>query len=153
MKKIILILLVFLTTTIGCKKEELPPATQEGANTFGCKINGVTYFTKGKWEYRMIVFSSGVKAEYLSDQTMWIFAAFTNPDIEEVYFKFKYDGSLGKYTDIVDAKKNTNSYIKITRYDNEIISGVFDVTLEKSINGNMVTTRYSDGRFDIKLNN
>ena len=41
--KAILFLLLWLPLAVGCKKNEidaLPPATQTGANTFGCLVNG-----------------------------------------------------------------------------------------------------------------
>ena len=42
----------FLFTTISCKKaktgiDALPPATQEGKDTFGCLVNGVAFTPKG----------------------------------------------------------------------------------------------------------
>ncbi|HYG02765.1 MAG TPA: hypothetical protein VD927_09980 [Chryseosolibacter sp.] len=50
------ILLAFLTGCNGCKLddpqpapktelEKLPPATQEGKNTFGCLVNGMAWYT------------------------------------------------------------------------------------------------------------
>lgn len=33
----------FLCIFFACKKDALPKATQNGANTFGCKINGVVF--------------------------------------------------------------------------------------------------------------
>ncbi len=41
------VVVLFLFTT--CKKEDhpLPAATQEGANTFGCKVNGETWIPNG----------------------------------------------------------------------------------------------------------
>ena len=48
-KLIIIIPIIFLLLS-SCKKHEdneLPPATQTGANTFGCKINGVNWVANG----------------------------------------------------------------------------------------------------------
>ena len=48
-KLFIIIPLIFLLIS-SCKKHEdneLPPATQTGANTFGCKINGVNWVANG----------------------------------------------------------------------------------------------------------
>jgi len=41
-KSIVLCSIIAAITLFSCKKEvsELPPATQTGANTFGCKLNG-----------------------------------------------------------------------------------------------------------------
>ncbi|MGI4884718.1 MAG: hypothetical protein ACRYFR_07130 [Janthinobacterium lividum] len=47
------LLLLSLALLLGCKKNEqapvdqLPPATQTGANTFGCLLNGQTWTPKG----------------------------------------------------------------------------------------------------------
>lgn len=47
MKKIkmirVLILLLSLVIVVSCKKEKLTKATQTGANTFSCKVNGKVY--------------------------------------------------------------------------------------------------------------
>src|SRR5262245_25395293 len=57
-KKFILSLLIIISVCSlhnSCKKnnpdntDELPPLTFTGANTIGCKINGVPWVTKGKW--------------------------------------------------------------------------------------------------------
>lgn len=47
-----LLLSLLLTTSMKCKKDEtgieaLPPATQEGKNTFGCLVNGEAFTPKG----------------------------------------------------------------------------------------------------------
>ncbi len=39
----VVVLLLFST----CQKDKLPPETQEGANTFGCKINGKSWVPNG----------------------------------------------------------------------------------------------------------
>ena len=49
---LLIISCVFLFTTISCKKAKtgidgLPPATQEGKDTFGCLVNGVAFTPKG----------------------------------------------------------------------------------------------------------
>lgn len=59
MKHLLFITLFFsfmsLLTASGCKKnklselDKLPPATQTGANTFGCLVNGKAYLPGG-WE-------------------------------------------------------------------------------------------------------
>ncbi|MGH2649337.1 MAG: hypothetical protein ACRDE8_17285, partial [Ginsengibacter sp.] len=52
---LLLVSLIFISLTAGeCKKhkpgnpvDQLPPATQTGANTFGCLINGEVFLPKG----------------------------------------------------------------------------------------------------------
>jgi hypothetical protein len=50
-KNKVLFLLSILLLLYGCEKKdltELPPATQEGKNTFGCLINGKLFVPRGK---------------------------------------------------------------------------------------------------------
>lgn len=53
MKYIITAITFLLLTAMSCKKnkdnqkDQLPPATQIGANTFGCLVNGKAYIPKG----------------------------------------------------------------------------------------------------------
>jgi len=51
MKKLLNTLLPFclfcMLTASKCKKDELPPETQEGKNTFGCLVDGVIFSPKG----------------------------------------------------------------------------------------------------------
>lgn len=53
MKLFPIYIMVLLLSCSGCKegilspKEELPPATQEGLNTFGCLVNGEVWVPKG----------------------------------------------------------------------------------------------------------
>ncbi|MGY3055597.1 hypothetical protein ACVWYG_003818 [Pedobacter sp. UYEF25] len=49
---LLIISCIFLSTIISCKKAKtginsLPPATQEGNDTFGCLVNGVAFTPKG----------------------------------------------------------------------------------------------------------
>ena len=52
MKNILSITMLALLCAASCKKEnknedQLPPATQTGANTFGCLVNGKVWIPKG----------------------------------------------------------------------------------------------------------
>ena len=52
MKNLVIITMLLLLCAASCKKEnknedQLPPATQTGANTFGCLVNGKVYVPKG----------------------------------------------------------------------------------------------------------
>ena len=69
MKKAFFILM--LVTMISCKKElgdKLPPLTFEGKNTFGCKIDGISWTPKGinGWAFLVYPTSGGYYAEYNS---------------------------------------------------------------------------------------
>ena len=55
----------FIFMSCGCSKDmgaQLPPATQTGANTFGCKVNGVVYSCKGAWDPKNFMAVQGVNA-------------------------------------------------------------------------------------------
>ena len=62
--KAILILVLWLPLAVGCKKKDpepqLPPATQTGANTFGCLVNGQLWLPEGKPNF----FSSNLYVNY-----------------------------------------------------------------------------------------
>ncbi|MEO7801559.1 MAG: hypothetical protein ABIR81_06155 [Ginsengibacter sp.] len=54
MRPYIVLIFCFFLITASCKKnntptdeDQLPPATQTGANTFGCLINGKVWLPKG----------------------------------------------------------------------------------------------------------
>ena len=52
MKNILIITMLMLLCAASCKKDnknedQLPPATQTGANTFGCLVNGKVFVPKG----------------------------------------------------------------------------------------------------------
>lgn len=54
--KLMLLALIFFITIVSCKKENtnsdfLPPITETGANTFGCKINGKVWLPYYKCDY------------------------------------------------------------------------------------------------------
>ncbi len=62
--KAILMILLWLPLAVGCKKKnpepQLPPATQEGKNTFGCLVNGKVWLPEG----RTSTFSSNLSILY-----------------------------------------------------------------------------------------
>jgi hypothetical protein len=99
MKNLIIIITTIICTTIlfGCNKTKtavLPPATTTGANTFGCKVNGVVCATK-------IYAISGEGVTYTGwfgtqDSSLIIMARTKNPDFF-FSFNFKYDTKTGVY--------------------------------------------------------
>ncbi len=171
MKKIILFsaLALLLSATIGCEKDEikLPPATQTGANTLGCKINGKPFATTRKYSGGGILAfpSYGVEVgySYTNDDTLFIYAKDygngTRKSQRSVFFSFKYDKGLGKYTNIKNVVEGTNSYVEITRFSDGIISGRFEITKihkiilkdENHVKNDTLITKYTDGRFDVRL--
>lgn len=167
MKTIIRISLVaLLLTACGCTKDalnELPPATQTGANTFGCKINGVVYKCSGYWSSTpvgLINVSEGVSGNYGNGE----FAIYAlvpknnNHDRWNMSFKFKCnENEIGIYRDGIEfqgqsAIDNYDSKFTITRFDNNVISGTFQLKFHFN-DKNDRTYEFSEGRFDIKRNN
>ncbi len=167
MKK--LLIASFLILFFGCDyydQDILPPATQIGANILGCKINGQPFAATSKYRSNTFFTSYGVDADYTNDSTLIISATTGDGDgirnnQKSMYFKFKYDGGVGKYTDIENVVKGTNSYVQITRFSDSIVSGYFEITLrytyvskwegEKPIKYDNIIKRYTEGRFDIEL--
>ena len=76
LKTIALLLIIF--TLINCTKsddqDQLPPITQTGANTFGCKINGVVMIPRDSRKSQLGGIPTGVDYLYGGD-TDWIEAS------------------------------------------------------------------------------
>ncbi len=188
MKKLLFTLLAFTVFLISCHKDKtepsppyqpidytvLPPETQTGANTFGCKVNGEVWVPRVPLlavTYRDIdalisekdgtggggITCNLVDIEHQIDNSLSISTGITlfkegklcypSSPIIGVRFK-KTDGKryLSKYFDIDE------NCLNITKFDtlNNIISGTFKFTAyNDTINKNdkIVIT---DGRFDLK---
>ncbi len=142
--KIIILLAVLLSSCSKYDQDILPPVTQIGANTFGCKIDGKSFYVNTNCNEQ---FFSKEELNYVSmkydSTTSTIKVRAYSYDIE-VDFSFKYDGGIGKYTNIKDALTDSESYIHITRKDN-VFSGYFEITYPN--------VRYTEGRFDFKIKN
>jgi hypothetical protein len=177
-----LLSLIFPLTFIACKKhqqktsvDQLPPATQTGANTFGCIVNGKVFVPKGN------SLTPRLKCAY----------QFLNTDYSKGYFFQLSAGDLsnsnditgvGIYTDslqvstgnynlgdnkkgyayasyvIINNQQNNSLYtqtslpgqLTITKLDetNQIVAGTFWFTI---VNTNGDTIKVTDGRFDMKF--
>jgi len=155
---------------------ELPPITQEGKNTFGCKIDGkvwvpyyscigfsanpcgelaVNVFRTNKDSSFPVSFSikAGQKARDNSFNSFTIETP-TNKGIFGTGNKFD-SLEIHFLRPVVQFYENYNYYQKqekfeITRLDfnNKIISGVFEFTLYKSMTDSIKIT---EGRFDLKF--
>jgi hypothetical protein len=158
----------------SCKKENeetLPPATQTGAGTFGCKINGKVYVPKG---------SSGTgtpnpKIQYdldLQGKPYLSIETFQYPTQlnSGVIIAIRYLHSTGTYnakdsfrfaigsptsnincgTNSSDSTTYSKGAVTITRLDipSRIISGTFNLKVKPL---NCDTTFVTDGRFDTKF--
>ena len=151
------------------KKEELPPATQEGKNTFGCLVNGKVWLPKGNAGG----VSGSLDASYDSMQaggTFDILAHRILSDIDRnyIYIYMTNLRAAGEYdlcceqvgTALFDYSQDCNfdrdtlvhraGRLVITKFDhsNRIASGTFEFTLFKS---NRDTLYVTDCRFDMKF--
>lgn len=179
MKKLLIILFAACSIFASCKKDktqadQLPPATQIGANTFGCYINGKLYVPKGfeqnKPNFDMIVdpsFNDGnldvrtfnkssdktISLNFSSDsiKTEGIFNILSNSRLGFYYYQISSGNSvcetLSRYT------INSSGYVKITKYDltNHIISGEFEFDFSNPDCGIGDPINITQGRFDKKF--
>jgi hypothetical protein len=154
---------------IACQKSkrELPDATQNGARTFGCKVNGALFTTSG--DPKNTWTNSGVTFATIADGSIEIAANQENPD-ESVYMRFRfgdtagvyylnslytykgrYTGSsgggiaaMGGFTYMSDTEHT--GVVNVTRYDGNIISGTFSFD---AVNDSGRIVHITEGRFDI----
>lgn len=154
MKTILLLALPLLLSGCACTKKtekQLPPATQTGADTFGCKINGVIYKCSGTWTGREILTDEGVSYSFLNNE-VGIVALTKNPKVN-ISMAFKCnEANPGIYTEGIrvydtNPMDDSNSKFTITRFDNNIISGYFQMDIQFS---DGTVWHITEGRFDIK---
>jgi len=176
MKNILSITMLALLCAASCKKEnknedQLPPATQTGANTFGCLVNGKVFIPKGlsgtgSQNYR------GVYEIFTGRPYLKLIAAqYINNDFQgEMYFSIDSFYTIGTYplrrnkNRIVYGGKFFNS-CGISGFDtstyqfgqyniikHDVILGIFAGTFSGKIKPtNCDTINITEGRFDIKL--
>ena len=177
MKNIIIIVTLMLLSAASCKKDkasedQLPPATQTGANTFGCLINGKVFVPKGydgsgrpnphvQYDYDLngqpflSIDAKRYDQNQVNGSVFILFNNLNNTGSYQIPTLFKY--SVG-WSDIIpgcgmgnlDATVSAWGGGDISRLDiaNRIISGTFNF---KAIKPGCDTVRISDGRFDIKF--
>ena len=181
------IYLVLLTTLLlGCSenenivlpetKDELPPITQTGANTFGCLIDGNVFIPKDKTGYTPPGGGTPKGIEILGNNSVFVIQArnYTNiyiyiyiPENLPIKTTYKFGSSPGVSYGlnspnlphlfcIINNKKFLSSKnsgeITFTKanFNSKIYSGVFNLTLKNQDNPNE-TLEIKDGRFDINL--
>ena len=179
MKKIITALTFFIMIGASCKKDKteptelskLPAATQIGANTFGCLVNGVVFVNKGadvnNSNFRLIVdptFQNGAFQirVYSIQNSKYERININSNDINGTGL-YHVQGNTGPiFIDYSNDNSNCNfnqsatCYLKgslnLTRYDvaNGIFSGTFQFNM-KDPTFNCDTLKISEGRFDKKL--
>jgi hypothetical protein len=177
--KNLLYILLLLPVLIACKKnivEELPPATQTGANTFGASVNGKLWVPSSapipgaaKLEARYITAGLIINARNLAstptESEFEIFIKDLNgpgvyPLNQDAAVYPNHGPSYGYYISRTFTPVNqwlTSSQftgvVTITLDDrvNHIISGTFHFDA-LNLFGTPDTLRVRDGRFDIKIN-
>lgn len=168
--------------SLNCKKdkrselEKLPTITQNGANTFGCLINGKAYTPKGYRgnvpNYYVLVdpgFSDGdlsIRTYRIEDNLMISLSIssdsikntgiYTINDHGRTQSRFSKDAAdlSRSYCDIFyGSTHQRNGFLKITRYDlqNGIIAGEFEISMVNRDCGYGDTIKITEGRFDYKL--
>lgn len=164
----------------GTEEEQLPPITQNGANTFGCLINGKVWLPKG-WDGRFPNSRITIDPTYADgDLTVRVYRidgginlsmSLTSDSIKNTgtyqigtltrafFVIIKSDIASGSwYCNANNGwgggnPNNISGYIKITRYDlvNRIFSGEFEITFNNIDCGLGDPVRITQGRFDYKL--
>lgn len=176
------IIIATIGSSLQCRKDmhnppdELPPITQEGNNTFGCRINGeiwVSYYSCSGMSANpcgeiaadvhqinpsgpLLLSLNIAIGQKKKDNSLTGFSIHTpmNQGISSVGNKI--DSLTINFQDpTIQLYYNYNYYSKsekfeITRLDtiNKIISGIFELTLYKSPSDSLKIT---DGRFDLKF--
>lgn len=179
LKNILVLLCSLLLFSASCKKEksknpidDLPPATQTGANTFGCLVNGEAFLPKnkgigGQALSRQYVFDKGKYNLILraSDRTLETTVPSVGIQIDSILFDNERNWVLnneytrmGEYF-IIGGNIYFNNYktnstntgkLIVTYWDNTkgIISGTFSFD---AVNAKGEKVEIREGRFDVKL--
>jgi len=186
--KFLLMLLAVSGLFAACKKSnteptelsKLPPATQVGANTFGCLINGKVYIPKG-FDGRFVnsrididpgfedggltilvyKISNGIREDItLASDSIKKVGTYELKTRSKTYFilqKNKVDFT-GKYCYVFSSylagnPNNIYGFLKITRYDllNRVFSGEFEISFNSPDCGYGDPVKITQGRFDYKL--
>jgi hypothetical protein len=148
------------------EQEELPPATQEGKNTFGCLINGKVWVS-ARAPYSFTTNGQFIYGIYPSEGRVLIMARKLNiKPTEDIVLNSNNITSVGSYKLFLDQSASPgstsyydgnlrylisdtiNSNLTITKYDtiNQIISGTFYFNFIK----NNTTNKVTNGVFDLK---
>ena len=174
-----LIVLSFLLILVSCKKEvnELPAATQTGANTFGARVKGELWIPQG---FGVVPTAPILEASYSGNNAIIIHARnFSSSPTEteiEIYLQdatkpgtyllnqttAHFPNQSAGYAYYVERRftptnewitnKQYTGKVEVTRLDtvNNIISGTFEFNAINLYNAPQPIT-ITDGRFDVKI--
>ena len=178
-----LLYVCLLSTFAGCSKcnkviepdnptAGLPPATQVGAYTFGCMLNGQPWLPVGRQSLmgagnpsadydptykggnlgiRATIYDNGYSKDDLGfNLTNVNKVGEYNPNNSDVGFRYN-DGEtpITEYFSEEDIASNCKLIITKLDLTNKIVAGTFSFTLQKKDTGKKVTV--TDGRFDMKF--
>lgn len=172
-KALSIISLLFILAS--CKKDvdELPPATQTGAHTFGAKVNGEFWVPQG---FGIVPTASKLEAHFAPGDDFYINARNFGSSPTETEFEIFIKGVNAPGTYILDKPRSgiTNSYayyvkrtmtpenewvtndqytgtVNITKIDtvNKFVSGTFQFTAINLYNAPQPLS-VTEGRFDVK---
>jgi Family of unknown function (DUF6252) len=175
MRRTLLVLLP-LIILISCKKEvdELPPATQTGAHTFGAKVNGVLWTPQGFGAFpandllkaRMsghdiVINASNIASSPNETEFQFTIYNVTAPGVYPFNTDVTHPNGLASYVYYVKRKltpvdewmtssTHTGS-VTITRIDdvNRIVSGTFQFNAGSLYNSGVLSV--TEGRFDLRI--
>lgn len=179
MGKLFIAIIAVFALCIGCNNDDnepdnptdqLPPATQTGAQTFGCLINGEPFLPKNFGQNRLNVFVQTINGNYYlgmisssSDNQTIIVGATEVQDLKPGVYSLSDEepGSFSaSYKQVVNSTESINGKttsespgtITITKFDpvNFILSGNFEFKV-KDENNNLI--KITDGRFDLIYTN
>jgi hypothetical protein len=177
MKNILLFGLV-ICLLLSCKKdiEELPEATQTGANTFGARVNGAFWVPGGK----NILTTDVLEARFGGSNSVFIHArdfraipterefviylqGITGPGVyhlnsttsiypnQSASYAYYEERRFRPFAEWITDAQHTGT-VTVTRYDEteKIISGTFEFTAV-NLDDPSQTITVTDGRFDVEI--
>ena len=182
LKNILILLCSLLLLSASCKKEksenpidDLPPATQTGANTFGCLVNGELFLPKGsglggpvlnaqyefvdnKYYFSLLATRSGKDCKSssillsLNNLTLQNMKTYSLQDTSEgkAHLRVRIGIDCSFNTDFFRTNNNVTGNMNITYFNTtkNIVAGTFSFDAVNS-KGEKVEVR--EGRFDMKL--
>ena len=168
----LLIVFVSLSIISGCKKDDLPKATQIGANVVAARVNGQVWESKACWscfgggkglsvnydDRNFFGVSAQQKDENKSITITFVITSLKSVGTYSLSGEGKNQGHLSNYAERNAAvhyitSDNNKGTIRVTKLDlaNKIVSGTFEFTAEDKTNP-ANTIRVTDGRFDVTFN-
>jgi hypothetical protein len=155
-------LLFVILTLSSCGKEDiqvLPPETQTGANTFGCRLNGQVFVPTCEESYtttRVAIYTRNSKSlEIYAQNNVLETLDFTISDLSinrtnKIDFASFASRITNNEFDVYNGR--SISSIVLTKFDtiNHVVSGRFEAILKSNTDSTKIKT-ITQGRFDMHL--